>query len=89
MLPDVVEGTAGRGEVLLDGGVRSGQDILKALAYGARACLLGRAHLYGLGAYGEKGVRKALDIIRYELDTSTALTGLSDLRQASRNILVE
>jgi L-lactate dehydrogenase (cytochrome) len=89
VLPSVVEGVAGRGEVLLDGGVRSGQDILKALAYGAKACLLGRAHLYGLSAYGEKGVAKALDIIRYELDVSTALTGLADVQDASTDILVE
>jgi len=89
VLPGVVEGVAGRGEVLLDGGVRSGQDVLKALAYGAQACLLGRAHLYGLGAYGETGVTKALDIIRYELDVSTALTGLTDVRDATTDILVE
>jgi L-lactate dehydrogenase (cytochrome) len=89
VLPSVVEAVGGRGEVLLDGGVRSGQDVLKALAYGATACLLGRAHLYGLGAYGEKGVTKALDIIRYGLDVSTALTGLSDVRDASTDILVE
>jgi L-lactate dehydrogenase (cytochrome) len=62
---------------------------LKALAYGAQACLLGRAHLYGLGAYGETGVTKALDIIRYELDVSTALTGLTDVRDATTDILVE
>lgn len=88
MLPEVVEGIAGRGEVLIDGGVRSGQDILKALALGANACFLGRAHLYGLGAFGEAGVKKVLDIIRYELDVSVALTGLSDVREASPEILV-
>jgi L-lactate dehydrogenase (cytochrome) len=89
VLPSVVEAVADRGEVYLDGGVRSGQDILKAMAYGAKACLLGRAHLYGLAAAGEKGVTKALDIIRYELDVSAALTGLRDVRDASRDILVE
>jgi L-lactate dehydrogenase (cytochrome) len=86
-LPDVVEGVAGRGEVLLDGGVRSGQDILKAMALGARGVLLGRAHLYGLGAAGERGVAKAIDIIRNELDVSTALSGLTDVHQASPDIL--
>ncbi|MBI1179512.1 MAG: L-lactate dehydrogenase [Alphaproteobacteria bacterium] len=87
VLPDVVEGIDGRGEVLLDGGVRSGQDILKAMALGARGCLLGRAHLYGLAAGGEQGVAKALDIIRNELDVSVGLTGLTDVHQASRAIL--
>ena len=86
-LPDVVEGVAGRGEVLLDGGVRSGQDILKAMALGAKGVLLGRAHLYGLGAAGQKGVAKALDILKYELDVSVGLTGLTDVRQASPEIL--
>jgi L-lactate dehydrogenase (cytochrome) len=88
VLPEVVEGVNGRGTVMLDGGVRSGQDILKVLAYGGDGCLLGRAHLYGLGAAGEPGVRKALDLIRYELDSSLALTGLSDVHDASREILV-
>jgi L-lactate dehydrogenase (cytochrome) len=87
VLPDVVEGVNGRGEVLLDGGVRSGQDVLKAMALGAKGCLLGRAHLYGLAAGGEAGVAKALSIIRNELDVSVALTGLTDVRDASRGIL--
>ncbi len=86
-LPGVIEGVDGRGEVLLDGGVRSGQDVLKAMALGARGVLIGRAHLYGLAAGGEAGVAKALDIIRNELDVSVALTGLTDVRDASRAIL--
>ena len=88
VLPDVVRGVDGRGEVLIDGGVRSGQDILKACALGATACLLGRAHLYGLAASGEIGVAKALELMRYELDVSTALTGLSEISDASTEILV-
>ena len=60
---------------------------LKAMALGARGCLLGRAHLYGLAAGGERGVAKALEIIRNELDVSVALTGLTDVRDASREIL--
>ena len=87
VLPAVVDGVNGRGEVLLDGGIRSGQDVLKAMALGARGCLLGRAHLYGLAAGGEAGVAKALSIIRNELDVSVALTGLTDVRDASRAIL--
>ena len=88
VLPDVVRGVDGRGEVLIDGGVRSGQDILKACAHGATACLLGRGHLYGLAASGEIGVTKALELMRYELDVSTALTGLSEISEASTEILV-
>ena len=88
VLPDVVRGVDGRGEVLIDGGVRSGQDILKACAHGATACLLGRGHLYGLAASGEIGVTKALELMRYELDVSTALTGLSEISDASTEILV-
>jgi L-lactate dehydrogenase (cytochrome) len=88
MLPEVVEGIDGRGTVLIDGGVRSGQDVLKALALGADACFLSRAFLYGLGAGGEAGVAKVLDIIRYELDTSLALTGLTDVHDATPAILV-
>jgi len=88
MLPDVVEGVAGRGQVLIDGGIRSGQDILKALALGADACILGRAYLYGLGAAGQAGVAKVLEMIRYELDVSLALTGLTDVHEASPGILV-
>ena len=82
-LPDVVEAVGDRAEVLLDGGIRSGQDVLKAIALGARACLIGRAHLYGLGAAGEAGVSKALDIIRKELDISAGLSGLSRVSDAS------
>ena len=87
VLPEVVEGVQGRGEVLLDGGVRSGQDLLKAKALGANACLLGRAHLFGLAAYGEDGVIKALDLMRYELDVSVAQCGLTDVNDASPDIL--
>lgn len=88
MLPEVVEGVDGRGPVLIDGGIRSGQDILKALALGADACLVGRAYLYGLGAAGQAGVAKVLDLMRYELDVALAFTGLKDVHDASAAILV-
>jgi L-lactate dehydrogenase (cytochrome) len=87
-LPRVVEAVAGRCEVLLDGGVTSGQDVLKALALGARACLIGKAFLYGLAARGQAGVALALDIIRRELEVSMALTGVSDVRNVGRQVLV-
>ncbi|HEV7609297.1 MAG TPA: alpha-hydroxy acid oxidase [Steroidobacteraceae bacterium] len=87
-LPRVVEAVAGRCEVLLDGGVTSGQDVLKALALGARACLIGKAYLYGLAALGGAGVSLALAIMRRELEVSMALTGLNDVRRIDSRILV-
>jgi L-lactate dehydrogenase (cytochrome) len=86
-LPAVTERVGGRCEILFDGGIRSGQDILKALASGAHACLTGRAFLYGLGAFGEAGVTRALDILRNELDVSMALSGSTDVRNVSRDII--
>jgi len=86
-LPEVVSAVGGRIEVLFDGGIRSGQDVLKALALGARGALIGRAFLYGLGAMGEKGVTSVLEIIRSELDVTMALCGLRDVKDASPAIL--
>jgi L-lactate dehydrogenase (cytochrome) len=88
MLPDVVEAVAGRSEVLFDGGVRCGQDILKAVALGANAVLIGRAYLYGLGARGQEGVSLALQILSRELQVSLALTGCNDVRDASPDLLL-
>ena len=87
-LPEVVNAVAGRAEILLDGGVRTGQDVLKALALGARGCLIGKAFLYALAARGEAGVALALDIIRKELAVSLALTGANDVRNVTPDILV-
>jgi L-lactate dehydrogenase (cytochrome) len=78
VLPSIVEAVDGRLEVLFDSGITSGQDLLKALALGARAGLIGKAFLYGLGANGEAGVTKAIEIIRRELSVSMALTGQRD-----------
>lgn len=75
VLEEVVDAVAGRGEVLLDGGVRRGADVLKALALGARAVLVGRPILWGLAAGGEAGVRRALELLRAELDLAMALAG--------------
>ncbi|MCX7960586.1 MAG: alpha-hydroxy-acid oxidizing protein [Burkholderiales bacterium] len=86
-LPEIVEAVGGRTEVLLDGGVRTGQSVLKAIALGARGVMIGRAYIYGLGAMGEAGVATALEILRKELDVTMALCGLSDLAQASPAIL--
>jgi L-lactate dehydrogenase (cytochrome) len=89
ILPEVAAAIAGRCEVLFDGGIRSGQDILKALALGAQACLIGKAYLYGLAAQGEAGVTTALNILRDELEVSMALTGQVDVREVKRNTLRE
>ena len=86
-LPSIVRTVGDRMEIFLDGGVRSGQDVLKAVALGARAVFIGRAFLYGVQALGEEGVTLALDIIRKELDTTMALCGYRDIRQVDRNII--
>jgi L-lactate dehydrogenase (cytochrome) len=86
-LPEIVDAVGGRIEVLFDGGIRSGQDVLKALALGARGVMIGRAYAYGLGALGEKGVARALEIIRNELDVSMALCGIREVKEASPAIL--
>ena len=88
-LPGVVEAVQGRCEVLFDGGIRSGQDILRAVALGASATITGRAFLYGLGALGRPGVTAALEIMSRELQVSLALTGCNDVREASRRLLLD
>lgn len=74
-------------EVWMDSGIRSGQDVLKAVALGARGVMIGRSYLYGLGALGEEGVVKALEIIRNELDLTMAFCGRTDIRDVDRSIL--
>jgi L-lactate dehydrogenase (cytochrome) len=86
-LPEVAEAAGDKVEVWFDGGIRSGQDVLKALALGARATMIGRAFLYGLGAMGEPGVARALEIIHKELDVTMALCGLRDVKDANPSIL--
>jgi L-lactate dehydrogenase (cytochrome) len=87
-LPEIAQVLSGKKtEVWFDGGIRSGQDVLKALALGAQATMIGRAFLYGLGAMGEAGVTRALEIIRAELDVTMALCGLRDVKDASPAIL--
>ncbi|WP_133771970.1 alpha-hydroxy acid oxidase [Enterovirga rhinocerotis] len=88
-LPAIVQAVGDRIEVLFDGGIRSGQDVLKALALGAHGTFIGRAFLYGLGAGGEAGVTQCLDIIRKELDVSMAMCGVRDVRQVDARILAD
>lgn len=86
-LPAVVDAVGGQAEVFVDSGVRSGLDVLKFLALGASGCFVGRAYVYGLGAFGERGAAKALEILRDELDTAMALTGVTDVRRVSRDLV--
>jgi len=83
-LPAVVERVGGRIEVLLDSGIRRGQQVVKALALGAKACLVGRAFLYGLASGGGPGVTQALDILKHEIDSTIAHVGITDLRELAK-----
>jgi len=87
-LPGIVEEVGSQIEVHMDGGVRSGQDVIRALALGAKGVYIGRPFLYGLGAMGEAGVARCLEIIRNELDLTMAFCGLRDVRDVDRNILL-
>lgn len=87
VLPEIARAVGDRIEVLFDGGIRSGQDVMKALALGARGCMIGRAHLYGLAAMGEKGCAIALELIRRELEITMMLTGVMDLRRVDSEVL--
>jgi L-lactate dehydrogenase (cytochrome) len=80
-LPKVADAIGGQKEVLIDSGIRTGQDIFRALALGANACMIGRAALYGLGAGGEAGVARAINIFRGELDTTMILAGIDDVKK--------
>jgi L-lactate dehydrogenase (cytochrome) len=83
MLPSIVRAVGHQTEVWMDSGIRSGQDVLKALALGAKGTMIGRSYIYGLGAMGEKGVTTALEIIQKEMDTTLALLGGRDVKQMS------
>ncbi|GKS85102.1 alpha-hydroxy-acid oxidizing protein [Acidovorax sp. SUPP1855] len=87
-LPAIVEAVGQEIEVWMDGGIRGGQDVLKAWALGARGTLIGRSFLYGLGAFGEAGVTRALQIIQKELDVTMAFCGHTDIHRVDRSILL-
>ena len=74
-------------EVLFDGGIRSGQDVMRALALGAKSCMIGRAYAYGLGAGGEAGVAKAIETIAKELSTTMGLCGVNTIAQIDDHVL--
>jgi L-lactate dehydrogenase (cytochrome) len=88
-LPAIVDVVGNRIEVHMDSGIRSGQDVIKAIALGAKGVYIGRAFTYGLGAMGEAGVTKSIEIIRKELDLTMALCGLRDIQKVDGNILVD
>ena len=86
-LPKIADTVGGEIEVMFDGGIRSGQDLMRALAVGARSCLIGRAYIFGLAAGGEAGVAKAIDIIRSELDVTMALCGVNSIKEIGRQVI--
>ncbi|MBE0555428.1 MAG: alpha-hydroxy-acid oxidizing protein [Rhodobacteraceae bacterium] len=89
MLPSIVRAVGDQTEVFMDGGIRSGQDVLKALALGAKSTFIGRSYIYGLGAMGQAGVTKALEVIHKEMDITMALCGVQKAAEFSRdNVLV-
>jgi L-lactate dehydrogenase (cytochrome) len=87
VLPEIVDAVGSKMEILFDGGIRSGQDVMRALALGAKSCMIGRAYAYGLGAAGEAGVAKAIEIIRNELNTTMGLCGVNTIAEIDDNVL--
>ena len=88
MLRPILDAVGADTDVYLDGGIRSGQDILKALAMGAKGTLIGRSFIYGLGAMGKKGVTTALEVMHKELSTSMGLCGVTQIDKLSEDILL-
>jgi len=87
VLPEVVDSIGSKMEIMFDGGIRSGQDVMRALALGAKSCMIGRAYAYGLGAAGQAGVEKAIDIIRKELLTTMGLCGVNTIAEIDDHVL--
>src|SRR6201990_64526 len=89
VLPEIVEAVGSQMEVMFDGGIRSGQDVMRALALGAKSCMIGRAFAHGLGAYGEAGVAKAIDILRNELSVTMGLCGGKTIAEIDERVLAD
>ena len=87
VLPEIADAVGSQVEVMFDGGIRSGQDVMRALALGAKSCMLGRAYAYGLGAAGQTGVAKAIDIIAKELTTTMGLCGVNTIAEIDDHVL--
>jgi L-lactate dehydrogenase (cytochrome) len=88
-LPRVVDAVGSEIEVMFDSGIRTGTDIVRALAFGARSCIVGRSYIYGLGAGGEAGVARAIEILGKELDVTMALCGVKSLKDIDERVLAE
>jgi L-lactate dehydrogenase (cytochrome) len=86
-LTKIVDAVGSKLEIIFDGGIRSGQDVMRALALGAKCCMVGRAYVHGLGADGEAGVAKAIDIIRKELLTTMGLCGINTIAEIDDHVL--
>src|SRR6202041_534984 len=82
-LPEIVDAVGGKMEVMFDGGIRSGQDVVRAIAHGAKSCMIGRAYIHGLGAYGGPGVTKAIDHITTELSPTLSLCGFTPIAETA------
>jgi L-lactate dehydrogenase (cytochrome) len=87
VLPEIVDAVGDKIEIMFDGGIRSGQDVMRALALGAKSCMIGRAYAYGLGAGGQAGVAKAIEIIRNELNVTMGLCGVNAIAEIDDNVL--
>jgi L-lactate dehydrogenase (cytochrome) len=88
-LPKIAEAVGSEIEVMFDGGIRTGQDVVRALASGARSCMIGRSYIYGLGAAGEAGVAKAIEFLGKELDVTMALCGVKNVRDIDRKVIAQ
>ncbi len=88
-LPKVADAVGGDIEVMFDGGIRTGADVLRALALGARSCMIGRSYIYGLGAGGEAGVAKAIEVLGKELDVTMALCGVKSVKDIDRRVIAQ
>ena len=89
VLPGIADAVGDKIEIMFDGGIRSGQDVMRALALGAKSCMIGRAYAHGLGAGGQAGVAKAIDIIRNELLTTMGLCGVNTVAEIDRKVLAD
>jgi L-lactate dehydrogenase (cytochrome) len=89
VLPEIVQDVGSQTEIMFDGGIRTGQDVMRALALGAKSCMIGRAYIYGLGAGGQAGVELALDLIGKELSTTMGLTGINHISEIDRRVLTD
>lgn len=87
VLPEIVDSVGSKMEIMFDGGIRSGQDVMRALALGAKSCMIGRAYAYGLGAGGEAGVAKALDLLGKELMTTMGLCGVNTIAEIDDRVI--